>query len=251
MKNILKYAFLSLAVLAMPLFASAVFTSPATTPPLRSVKLQLSYNGTPLKSATLNVAKGTIAELSWKTAEGTKGCVNNWSSLTDPANSSKGTFTESRYFIITCYGIGTAQTAKLRVNIVSPDLSVSSVKLAELQSIKKNTYKAGGFKINATVKNVGGLASGPFLVASEWGKKNSEGTIVGGNIATSEAQSVQTLGKGGSVTISIPVSAGSTVGKPQYSDVYYRIVVDSANTVDEETKENNNSSKWFGPFNFE
>lgn len=259
--HVLKYGLLSLVVFVVPLFANATFTPPATTPPLKSVKLQLLLDGKPLTKGTLNVAKDTVARLSWKTAEGTKGCVNNWSSLTDPANSSDGQFTESRYFIITCYGIGTAQSAKLRVNVTYPDLSVSSVKInglgpvmtADGTKVKKNTYKASvapapAFTIRAMVKNAGGLPSQASNVTYAYGiaKDGDKDKIV--ETIVTQAPYVKSLGvipKGGSVPIEIPIPASAHPG------IYYRVIVDPEGKVDEGTKENNNSSKWFGPFIFE
>lgn len=265
MTHVLKYGLLSLIVFVLPLFASAA-TFESAKPPLKSVRLQLSYNGKPLTSGTLSVAKGTDAKLSWTTFEGTKGCVNNWDSQTGATGTSEGEFIDSRYFIITCYGIGTAQTAKLRVNVVYPDLSVSSVKINGLvpvmtgdgSKVKKNTYKksdgvAPALKINVTIRNTGGISSPVSLVAYELGIKDDEGTIGKGAVAS--GLSVPVITKGGSSVIDIPISAGATAGTAYSSGLYYRVIVDSGKTVEEgpagSSKETNNISRWFGPFMFE
>ena len=252
MKNVIKYGLLSLIVLVVPLFASAAFTTPPT-PTLKSVKLQLFLNGALLTKGTLNVAKDTDAALKWTTIEGTEGCTNNWDDQKDSSGDSTGKFTESRYFIITCYGLGTAQTARLRVNVTYPDLTVQSFKIGGLTQFyvegraKKNTYKAGNpaYRIYANIRNDGGISAAASTVSFEYGKKGADGKIVVGGVR--ETKAVPALQKGGSLKIELPLAANAEAG----TEYYFRAVADSAGVVSEGTKENNNSSRWIGPFIFE
>ena len=249
----IKYGLLSLVVLVVPLFASADGGGFLTDIPasLKSVQLQLSLGGKPLTKGTINVAQNMAAQLNWTTAQGTKGCVNNWDTQTSPSGSSQGNFTTSRYFIITCYGLGSAQTAKLRVNVVYPDLTITSLKISGLEPVmvagkaKKNTYKAKNpaYTLHASIKNTGALpVTRGFKVGFEHSTDKKVFTAM-----TDMTKDVSSLEK----NTPLIVNASRNEGSQPTTAHYFRAFVDSETDVGEGTREDNNYSRVIGPFFFE
>ncbi len=157
----------------------------------------------------------------------------------------------NRTFIITCYGIGAAQAAKVQVNIASPDISITAVKVDGLKPFldakgkpKAKTFKASEpFSLSVGVKNSGRLSiTKPFSVQVQGKYADAEFVNVG------EAKIVPSLTSGGSATLVFSLTkAAPSPGRL----VSYRVVVDSTNAIDEDTKGEANNTKAIGPYIFE
>lgn len=231
----------------LPLFVRADFTA-TPAPTLKNINLVLKVNGV-LAKGTVAVAKNADVVLEW-TSLG-KGCVNNWDSNVLPSSNSLGSITTSRTFIITCYGIGAAQAAKVQVVVAFPDISITSVKVDGLKPVldtkgkpKAKTFKASEpFSLSVGVKNSGRLGiTKPFSVQVQGKYADTDFVNVG------EAKTVSSLKNGGSTTLVFSLTkAAPSSGRL----VSYRVVVDSTNAIDEDTKGEANNSKSFGPFMFE
>lgn len=159
-----KYLAVFLSVMLFAFVGVAHADFPAPFPLLKSVNLVLKVNGAVAKS-TITVQKGDQVEVTWSSAG--KGCVNNWDSSTAPSdNVGYGNILNAnRLLVITCYGLGTAQTTKVQVNVGTPDLSAASFKITNLASVPKKTgeyYAANidsrtALTLSGTVKNSGKL----------------------------------------------------------------------------------------------
>ncbi len=245
-KSVLQSLAIFVLTFVFPVGASAFNANP--TPELKKIDLVLLVNSVPVKGA-LSLEKGAKIVITWSSAG--KGCLNNWDgsiTASDPVGS-EGILNESRSLVITCYGLGIAQTLKVRLNVVSPDLIVSNLIIDAIEpvtaagKIKPNTFKAkdvGAYTLHATIKNAGLLdVKKPFKVKFSAGLKDASGKI---NFAEMESKTIQSLAKGAVVTVDLPRAATA-----QKTNAYYfQAIVDSDNVIDEGTKETNNASKTLG-----
>lgn len=249
MSKILKY--LAVAVFLLPLFASADFTA-TPAPTLKRVGLVLTVNGQ-VSKGSYSTQKGTPLKLEWTTVSGTKGCVNNWDSAVTSTGSSEGIVTSDRTFIITCYGVGAAQAAKVQVRVAFPDLTVTGLKVSGLAPVldakgkaKKSTYKAGSYALEVTVKNSGQIdIVKPFSVIFQTRRSASDFKAIGNELDST--LSVYSLKKGESKLLKYTGTSFSSPNDPRF----FRAEVDGAKGIDEGTKENNNFSNIAGPVTFE
>ncbi len=218
----------------------ATFPGPFPTLSSVNVKAGLLVDGKPVKSPAM-VGAGKDFSIVWSSTQGGR-CVSNWSDAFMEANGTTvGSVTASRAFIITCFGLGTAQTVKLQVNVGTTDLSVSSLSTPGLKSSKKKGfYIAGPFMLKASVKNTGKLGTSvPIRVRFEESPTGTSGWVASG-------EAVVPVVRGGG-TVQIPELA--RMGNAGDNTRYYRVCVDTERKVDE-TNEDNNCSKVIGPFSF-
>ncbi len=232
-----------MAVLAQVPLAIDPFPDPFF-PTIKSVGLKASVEigGAPVKLPA-TVAAGSAFSVVWKSS-GT-GCVANWSGALPlpPTGSATGSLTVSRPFVITCFGRGAAQSAKMQVNVGVTDLIVPTFSITGLKRAKvKDTYLEGPFTLKATIKNLGKLANPSsfkvkYVRSLSADMKTSPLTI--GEIT------INGIGSSQSRTMDVFPWAST----PSADSSYFQVCADTAEAI-AEPSETNNCSKVLGPYTF-
>ncbi|OHA21394.1 MAG: hypothetical protein A2849_00150 [Candidatus Taylorbacteria bacterium RIFCSPHIGHO2_01_FULL_51_15] len=255
--------------------------------PAGKVTLSVQMGTAVSKGNVVNVPAGTPITLVWTVPTGWKGCWSNWQSAAITASGSlRGNIPAGqarRAFILTCFGVGQSQTVALTVNVVKPDLTVSSftgsatavgptpavpavpanpnanppveARRAIPAKSNKGLYYAGtpgtgaasgGIVLKATAKNSGKTpaASGGFVFAKyEWAQTTTP---------TKAGTSWQLLKEG---FIDTPIAPNKTGVVDEYSHAatpggpyYFRITLDSTGVVNEAKEDNN--MRIIGPYTF-
>jgi len=166
------------------------------------VTLTAQAAGFAAKGGSIDAPPATPITLSWTVPKDWKTCYSNWQTDSIPVTEGVGkieatidnnAFPRGRVFVLTCVGIGQAQTVAVKVNIVKPDITIASFSaigkepiaaapaiaaraavpekkdasgnviqaaipaIAAVPAVPKNTYKAGDGSISfsAVLRNAG------------------------------------------------------------------------------------------------
>ncbi len=247
MRN-LKSSLVALVLCATPILALAADFPNLPLSKKIDLKFTASVGGQEQKGA-LSVAAGTVVKVAWTSVAA--GCLSNFKDAVLPSvGSFEGTIPAtpaSRAIILTCYDVGNAQTSRIQVNVVKPDIAVSTVSLSGAEAVtgKRGVYRAGShLSLKAEVRNLGKLPiTAPFTVAYQWSR---DGKTETGWLTLAEKQ-ISAL------------SVGSTASVPEYiwtagvndpTTYYFRVIADSGNSMGE-SNERNNSKAVSGSYKFE
>ncbi len=122
-------------VLVVPVFAHAAEFAVFPVAPKGKVTLTVSVGGVTAKAGSVTIPPNTEVALNWTVPSGWKGCWSSWDSL--PLLTS-GTITgtlpaeaKGRSFVLTCVGVGQAQTASVQVTVSKPNLTTATPTLAQ------------------------------------------------------------------------------------------------------------------------
>lgn len=195
-------------------------------------------------------------ELKWTTNEKAKGCVNNWGSSTEKSGTVKGNTMTSRPFVITCYGVGAGQTAKVTVNIVKPDVSASGLTIKGMVKKAGSEYFAysaanptgtSNGVLAATIKNAGKLPISGATYAFQYSTagKGDGANWMDGAVTPTSGAIPSTLAAGKSFKATGTWQPGATSGTSYHIRVCVRVPsgVIEGNTA-------NNCSNAVGPYSF-
>lgn len=120
---------LALSLLFVPAsFVRAEDFSLVSLSPKGKVTLTAQVGGFAGKGSSVSAPPGASITLNWIVPAGWKGCYSNWDTNIITASGNKAgtipTALTGRSFVLTCFGVGQAQTVAVRVNVVKPDLAV-------------------------------------------------------------------------------------------------------------------------------
>lgn len=236
---------LAVALLVVPVFARAVdFQFVPATKVSGKVTLQAKPNNIAVKGA-VNVAPETPITLVWTIPSGYKGCWSNWSST--PISTSgfvTGTipsiYTKGGSFVLTCSGVGVAQTASVSVSVSKPNLTTATPTISGTVVGGKYMLAPVPFTLKYSVRNSSKVVASGDLdsISVVLQKKVTEA----GAATVIKKEEVSSLAPNASKVFTFDDVARTASGFPSF----YRVCVDynqSGGTgVIDESKENDNCS---------
>ena len=235
-------ALFGLALLLPGVALAAPFPVPLPVIKTISLETSLQIQGVQARSPAV-VAANTDFTIVWSSSG--VGCVSNWSPDVLPASGSvTGSLTANRTFVITCYGLGAAQTARFRAIVGSSDLVVPAISITGLKSSRDiaGSYFAGKYTLHAAVRNAGNLPVAATF-ANQYQVRSGE-TEAWGPLG----ESMNLVGLTGGGSRPLPNLEWQS---PEGANLwYFRACADTGGGVISEANEDNNCSRVLGPYKF-